>query len=183
MRDFTMLKRGEKGKHFSRIIEDLKSEELSQRLSDRWRRESRRVTAPAGSLLLWSSRTLHQGWSGGPRLAQPVCWEPVGRRSDRAFEKKLRLAALGLPSTHWASLGIPHTLVAPKPSPPSIARKTEDGIALPLKSTLSPATLREGVRVEDMWKLLESTDWERPLPPDARELLMRSIVPEILDAL
>ena len=33
-------------------------------------------------LLLWDSRTVHQGWRGGPRLAQPICWEPRERRSQ-----------------------------------------------------------------------------------------------------
>ena len=33
-------------------------------------------------LLLWDSRTVHQGWRGGPRLAMPICWEPRHRRSE-----------------------------------------------------------------------------------------------------
>jgi hypothetical protein len=37
---------------------------------------ARRVPMAAGSLLLWDSRTTHQGWCGGPRLAQP------GKRVD-----------------------------------------------------------------------------------------------------
>merc|ERR1719491_1769231 len=82
--------------------------ELTPVLQENWRAAARRIRAPAGSLLLWNSRTVHQGWSGGPRLAQPVCWEPRGRRDDAALERKLRLCALGFPSSHWASLGLPH---------------------------------------------------------------------------
>merc|ERR1712014_317992 len=75
-----------------------------------WETGARRIPVPAGGLLLWTSRTTHQGWSGGPRLAQPVCWEPRARRDEIARERKFRLAALGLPSTHWASLALPHEL-------------------------------------------------------------------------
>merc|ERR1719410_1203790 len=98
-----LQQRGRKGDHFSRL-EDA-------RLIEGWHHSARRVPVPAGSLFLWSSRTVHQGWSGGPRLAQPVCWEPVDRRDERSRERKLKMAALGLPSTHWGSLGIPHMLV------------------------------------------------------------------------
>merc|ERR1712194_562018 len=66
--------------------------------------------------------------------------------------RKLRLAALGLPSTHWASLGLPHTLVDLMPSSASNARSTRKGIELPLKSTLQLPTLMPGVDVLDMWR-------------------------------
>ena len=46
----------------------------------------------------------------GPRLAMPVCWEPRERRPTEVFTRKLRLAASGLPSTHWASLGRQHNV-------------------------------------------------------------------------
>merc|ERR1719433_2147764 len=82
-----------------------------ERLVHGWEEHSRRVPVPAGALLLFTSRTTHQGWSGGPRLAQPVCWEPRARRDEAMRERKLRLAALGLPSTHWASLALPHELL------------------------------------------------------------------------
>merc|ERR1719203_2007825 len=137
---------GRKGDHFSRL-ED-------KQLSERWYDSARRVPVPAGSLFLWSSRTVHQGWSGGPRLAQPVCWEPAGRRDERSRERKLKMAALGLPSTHWASLGIPHTLVKAELLRPTAA----------VKSTLRPVTLAAGVDVMDMWKRLQGLDWMKPLP-------------------
>ena len=41
-----------------------------------WRHGARRVLAPAGSLLLWSSRLAHTGWNGGTRLAQCVAMQP-----------------------------------------------------------------------------------------------------------
>merc|ERR1712217_246749 len=63
---------------------------------------SRRVPCPPGSLLLWDSRTIHQGWAGGPRLAQPVCWEPRDRRESdhNALGRKVFMCAAGLPSSH-----------------------------------------------------------------------------------
>lgn len=184
MADRKMQKRGTKGQHFSRIIEDLDSEELRTRLCSSWRSEARRAVVPAGSLLLWSSKTLHQGWSGGPRLAQPVCWEPAGRRSEFAHERKMRLAALGLPSTHWASLGVPHSLVNIQPSAPTCAQDTgRDGLALPLKSTMRPVTLAPGVQIEDMWKHFRAPDWEKPLRPDLKDMLIQSIDPDIRSVL
>eukprot|EP00927_Polykrikos_kofoidii_P065555 TRINITY_DN61295_c0_g1_i1.p1 TRINITY_DN61295_c0_g1~~TRINITY_DN61295_c0_g1_i1.p1 ORF type:complete len:517 (-),score=73.96 TRINITY_DN61295_c0_g1_i1:310-1794(-) len=60
----------------------------------------RRVPCPAGSLLLWNSKTIHQGWSGGPRLAVPISYEPRCRRDDAARLRKLFACALGLPTTH-----------------------------------------------------------------------------------
>jgi hypothetical protein len=75
---------------------------------ERFLDEGRRVPLRAGSLLLWDSRTVHQGWSPGERLAIPVCLEPRARRPPQALRRKMRLAATGLPSTHWASLGEQH---------------------------------------------------------------------------
>merc|ERR1712050_258819 len=90
----------------------LEPSDARDRLIQGWQAHGRRIPVPAGALLLWTSRTTHQGWSGGPRLAQPLCWEPRSRRDGIMRERKLRLAALGLPSTHWASLALPHELSA-----------------------------------------------------------------------
>lgn len=71
-------------------------------------RGARRVPCPAGSLLLWDSRTLHQGWAGGPRLAQPVCWEPRARRTEEVRLRKLYYCAAGLATSHSPSEGRIH---------------------------------------------------------------------------
>jgi len=73
---------------------------------------SRRVPVPAGALLLWNSKTIHQGWTGGPRLAVPVCWEPRDRVTAEARQRKLFMAAAGLPSSHSPSEGRLHPCVS-----------------------------------------------------------------------
>jgi len=181
MADRLMSDRGSRGTHFSRF-QDMTNGEPQKRLTNAWLRAARRVPVPAGALLLWSSRTIHQGWRGGPRLVQPVCWEPKGRRDERARERKLKLAALGLPSTHWGSLGIPHTLV-PAKLPSATAGYERQGLHLPLHRTLQPVSLRHGVSVLDMWKRLQDLDWMKPLPKEAKDLLEASLEPKILQAL
>lgn len=69
---------------------------------------TRRAPCPAGSLLLFDSRTIHQGWAGGPRLAQPVCWEPTARRDEAARLRKLYCCAAGVATSHSSSEGRVH---------------------------------------------------------------------------
>lgn len=64
---------------------------------------TRRVPCPPGSLLLWDSRLVHQGWAGGLRLAQPVCWEPRVRQDGAARGRKLLACAAGCSTTHSSS--------------------------------------------------------------------------------
>jgi len=177
--DEVMKKRGRAGNHFV-PLGLLMPGEASARLSAGWRRSARRMPVPAGALLVWSSRTVHQGWSGGPRLAQPVCWEPAERRSEKARERKLRLAALGLPSTHWASLGLPHTLLGDSPAPPlaTEAIKNKSGVQLPLRPAVRPLPLVDGVYFEDLWRSLGRADWKKPLPQNLKDELERSIKDE-----
>merc|ERR1719198_1436023 len=175
MNDPSMIKRGQKGNHFCQVSA-LTQEELAASLEQQWSTGAGRVPVPSGGLFLWSSRTLHQGWSGGPRLAQPVCWEPVGRRD---------LAALGLPSTHWGSLGIPHYLVSPQLPVPTVAKaasKDED-IELPFKSSIQLASLRPGVNSADVWDRLKDYGWQSPLPDEIREYLNDILAEDIRRAL
>ena len=71
---------------------------------------ARRVPVPAGALLLWDSRLIHQGWSGGARLALPIVWEPIARREPDAVTRKGAAAVAGVPTNHWASMGTWHAL-------------------------------------------------------------------------
>jgi hypothetical protein len=81
----------------------------------RFAEHARRVPVPAGGLLLWNSRTIHQGWGRGQRLAVPVCMEPTERRCEKARRTKEQCVRDGRPTTHWASLGIPHGSGAKSP--------------------------------------------------------------------
>ena len=71
---------------------------------------ARRIPVPAGGMLLWSSKTIHQGWPCGPRLAVPVCFEPKSRRTEAALQRKIQCVQFGHPTTHWASLGKSHSM-------------------------------------------------------------------------
>lgn len=176
MSDEKVQRCGKQGRHFT-MIAGLGDVQEAARLMAGWQQEARRVPMPAGALLLWDSKTMHQSWRGGPRLAQPVCWEPASRRPAVARERKLRLAALGLPSTHWASLGFPHTMLGAGPAPdePSKARKDKAGIALPLRASLRPQPLAAGAEPAEMWRQLRAAPWAKPLPADLRALLEESI--------
>jgi hypothetical protein len=107
------------GEIFGRIMADAKCPtgsryipyshmEASKDLNRIWKEKARRVPVPAGALLLWDSRTSHQGWASGKRLAMPISWEPRIRRSEDAMDEKMKLCVLGLASTHSASLGNIH---------------------------------------------------------------------------
>lgn len=67
-----------------------------------------RVAVPAGGMIVWNSKLIHQGWNIGPRLAVPICMEPKKRRSSDALLSKKEACFYGYPTTHWASLGIWH---------------------------------------------------------------------------
>lgn len=78
---------------------------------------SKRLSVPPGSLLLWNSRLIHQGWKSGPRLAMPLCWEPRFRADKEALARKLWMCATALPSTHSAVEGRVHCVVSTRISP------------------------------------------------------------------
>lgn len=71
---------------------------------------ARRIPVPAGALLLWSSKTVHQGYGGGPRLAIPVSMEAKALRPQSSYSAKIGLCKSGLPSSHWATLAKQHSL-------------------------------------------------------------------------
>lgn len=175
------------GTHFT-PIDKCTEGDARDRLLQGWRAHARRIPVPAGSLLVWSSRTTHQGWSGGPRLAQPICWEPRTRRSELARQRKLRMAALGLPSTHWASLGLPHNLSMLSQLQPvaglgdeKLDKTTQkadtfsEEIHLPLKRAIRSQALCPSADPDALWKLLEDTRWLVCLPTSALATLEASI--------
>lgn len=184
MEDPKMIAKGSKGNHFCPVYA-MKDGAAKDAVCGGWHEHGRRATVPAGGLLLWNSRTVHQGWSGGPRLAQPLCWEPVDRRDERARDRKLRMAALGLPSTHWASLGCPHYLVSHDLPEATEAKDNHlDGnqVRLPLKPTLHPQPVRDGVEIElETRKALAA--WDVPLSAELSEWLRETIKPEFKEIL
>lgn len=76
----------------------------------RWLNGARRVQVPAGGLIIFNSRTIHQGYASGYRLAQPISWAPKACRSELALKQKLQTLHMGIATTHWAELGIHHVV-------------------------------------------------------------------------
>lgn len=116
---------------------------------------SRRVPCPAGSLLLWDSRAIHQGWAGGPRLAQPVCWEPRSRRAgvEGAIRRKIYMAAAGVPSTHSSSEGRVHGLALRGP----LWELTPSSFLPPFRSQLVPYSVDQS-KIAD-WHDAQTQIW------------------------
>ena len=167
MGDPNCQRRGKRRKHFTEI-KVMQRSEAKGTMNAGWLQNARRIPVPAGGLLLWSSRATHQGWSGGPRLAQPVCWEPRERRVEEARIRKLALAALGLPSTHWASLGQPHHLVSNNLPLLQAGRdgsggSIEESIVFPLKATIRSRALKDDIDTMVVWKELAGVNLHRPL--------------------
>jgi len=133
-----------------------------------------RVPVPAGSFLLWDSRITHQGWQSGPRLAVPVCWEPRERVSLEATARKIRMAFLGVPSTHSPSEGHMH---------PNFRGYVLQRTALRPYSTKPPEEMLDGA-----WEELYPPDaWQRPVEEVMAELPLEEVSealrPEIMSVL
>ena len=160
MDDASFRESGRHGLHYSEVAE-MQDREAARAVARGWVKEARRVQAPAGSLLLWNSRTLHTGWRGGPRLAQAVCLEPVERRSEAERAAKLRLAALGLPGCHWASAAMQHDMSLGAPGcfdQDHVGAEEGDGsldsVVLPLRPAMRPAALRKGANMRRLVRLV-----------------------------
>jgi len=176
----------EKGKKSSQSvrINDLQNYTVREQLVAKGVASTRRVPCPRGSLLLWDSRTVHQGWAGGPRLAQPVCWEPKKRRDAAARLRKLYCCAAGVPTSHSSSEGRVHGMA--RPGRPAASQATR--VKPPLKVTM-PHCVAPGQ--EAAWQGLQEMLWARPDPRiNAKQLTARQgetlegvLRPEVLDAL
>jgi len=145
------FKKGGQSVHLSRLLDPNTREELTAAAIA----NSRRVPCPAGSLLLWDSRTIHQGWAGGPRLAQPICWEPKARRErapDAAaiLRRKIFMCAAGVPSSHSSCEGRVHGL-APRQVPTILQKR---GLP-PMKPQLRPHSIADS-QVKSWLALWES---------------------------
>lgn len=89
-------------------IKDIPDNDIKTNLFSGWKKNSRRIQVPSGSLLIFNSRSIHQGYPSGLRLAQTLSWEPRIYRNEDALLRKLQAIHMGIGTTHWASLGIHH---------------------------------------------------------------------------
>ncbi len=113
-----------------------------------WCTQARRLPIPAGALLIFNSKTIHQGYNGyGTRLAYPISWEPSYYRNDEALRSKLCAVVKGIATNHWASLGIHHGASKVKVKAPSGSRNPAECV-FPLRS-LPSYPLKEGVALPE----------------------------------
>ena len=166
-------RQGENGFHFSQLL-SLRDVAERENMYQGWLKNARRVTVPAGGLVIWSSKLTHQGWKGGPRLAQTICWEPRERRSEETRKRKMLLAALGLPSTHWASQGKLH---GHRQRPADVAgaefRGDSATVGFPLRASIQPYSLKDDVDPIRIWYDLRLPNLyhdDEKIVPDERDL-------------
>jgi len=153
MTDEQAIVKGRKASGHLVRLADLHDEGRRERLLAAARHGARRMPCPAGSLLLWDSRTVHQGWASGARLAQPVCWEPRSRRDAGALNRKLYMCAAGVPSSHSGSDGRVHAMVrGSRPEPTAAAAD-----APALVSMLTPYCVAPGE--EGAWRAMQDELW------------------------
>lgn len=180
MHDRTAYNRGRKGSQ-SIQLSQLSDSMLREELTAQAMSNSRRVPCPAGSLLLWDSRTIHQGWAGGPRLAQPVCWEPRERREkDRgALQRKMFMCATGIPSSHSSSEARIHGM-APRSRPCELY----PGVESP---AMRPQIVPYGVaeKEKEQWQKTQALLWgTRSDPNQADACTLHSLLkPEVFSVL
>lgn len=96
--------------HFAKISSLSAQSSFFNEIYQAWNANSRRIPLKAGSVLIFNSKLLHQGYSNGRRLSQTVCWEKKSLRTDEALHNKILAVVLGIPTTHWASLGQHHSV-------------------------------------------------------------------------
>lgn len=89
-------------------LKQIDDETIKTQFFTKWKQNARRIQVPAGGLLIFNSRTIHQGYPSGSRLAQTISWEPRENRDMGALKRKLQATQLGFGTTHWGSLGIHH---------------------------------------------------------------------------
>ena len=89
-------------------VKTIRNDDFRKEMYNKWEKNSRRIPVKKGSLLLFDSRTIHQGFSSGTRLAQTICYENKKYRNSDSYRSKLIACCKGIATTHWASLGIHH---------------------------------------------------------------------------
>ena len=196
MEDARMKEQAARADHFGQL-KMMSDHDLRDRLVARYLEGAARAPVPAGGVLVWNSRVLPQGYTPGPRLAQPVVWEPRARRPPQVLLNKTEYTLRGLPTTHWAHLGLLHHVcrrMVGKAGKNGLARKCVSS-GVPASVTVKPEDrwlrsfgAKDGLVVDDA-ELNEAIsaaqdEWhqERQLGK-AFERLAAMLKPEILDAL
>jgi hypothetical protein len=155
MKDPSFKSSGEFGMHYCEIAE-MQDTSMARRLAAGWAQFARRCVIPGGGLLLWNSRTVHTGWRGGARLAQAVCLQPATHRQEKERIAKMRLASLGLPTVHWASVGMQHDMVLGSRgylSTQPVSAEVDEAsgqVVFPLRSALRPVGLAQKADLEEL---------------------------------
>lgn len=155
-----------KVKEHSHYIRDIKDDEKRKNMMDRFIKGARRVPVPKGGMIIFNSRTIHQGYPNGRRLAVPISWEPKKFRTEECLKLKLQAVNMGIATTHWASLGIHHGASFGKFYPPKYTGQLHATV-FPMKN-IKPEPVYE--HIVD-WQLIKKMSMDR---------LQKNIKPEYL---
>jgi len=186
MEDTSFKQSGKEGMHYCEIAA-MEDERRARRLARGWAAHARRCVVPGGGLLLWNSRTVHTGWRGGPRLAQAVCLQPAAHRPEKERISKMRLSAIGLPTVHWACMGMQHDMVLRSQgvfANQRVAGQVDSSgqVVLPLRSALHPVGLAKDANLEALEEFV-FVDFHHVglwTPPDgSAEILEQCVAAEV----
>ena len=124
-------------------VKEIADSTLKEKMFNDWKKHSRRVQVPAGALLIFNSRTIHQGYPSGTRLAQTLSWEPKRFRREDALIRKVQAMHMGIGTTHWASLGIHHGASFMKSYKPPAYSDRHHNCVIPMKQIPSVAVTEQ----------------------------------------
>jgi hypothetical protein len=75
---------------------------------ERYMYDARKVDVPAGCLLLWNSKLVHQGFAGIHRLCLMVCYGNKRDRTEQARQGKVVMYLGGHRGNHWSQYAMYH---------------------------------------------------------------------------
>jgi ectoine hydroxylase-related dioxygenase (phytanoyl-CoA dioxygenase family) len=159
--------------HSGIYISNIPNPTIREKFVKIWKEKARRIPAKAGSLLIFNSKTIHQGYQNGYRLAQTVCWEPKKYRSEEALNRKVQACVMGIATTHWASIGTHHGVSFIKPKPQKYDGKFHHRNIFPLKNIPLECLTEEA---NSKWKVYRG----RKIPTTPIDQLIKLIKPEYM---
>jgi hypothetical protein len=137
--------------HGGLYLWDIPDIDLRTKLMDVWYKGARRIPVPSGGMIIFNSKTIHQGYKGGKRLALPVSWENRIYQTAETFERKIRILHQLLPTTHWASQAIVHPMSWQKVLPFKFDGRKFHNNVFPTRSIRCPILINsDGIEVELM---------------------------------